>query len=198
MMTDWDERWTPSIPTWMHSGRRSSRQALVKAQIDLSVIFYDVTAFIAHGRYADSEFIDFGFAHNTPSNKRKFKLGLNASADGNIPWLYRRLSGSTADQATVEENLENLAAWLHSHGYACQDSLIVGDRAMLNAEIARGSTRPRSASSDRSEGFDARSRRRCSPAGPMSRWKPFPLWMVLRLNTGDEAARSPSPMRANP
>ena len=111
-------------------------QALVKAQIDLSVIFYDVTAFIAHGRYADSELIDFGFAHNTPSNKRKFKLGLNASADGNIPWLYRRLSGSTADQATVEQNLENLAAWLHTHGYACQDSLIVGDRAMLNAEIA--------------------------------------------------------------
>ena len=110
--------------------------ALVKAQIDLSVIFYDVTAFIAHGRYADSKLIDFGFAHNTPSNKRKFKLGLNASADGNIPWLYRRLSGSTADQATVEENLKNLASWLHAHGYACQDSLIVGDRAMLNAEIA--------------------------------------------------------------
>jgi len=111
-------------------------QALAKAQIDLSVIFYDVTAFIAHGRYEESETIDFGFAHNTPSNKRKFKLGLNATADGNLPWLYRHLSGKTADQATVEENLTNLAAWLHRHGYACQDSLIVGDRAMLNAEIA--------------------------------------------------------------
>jgi transposase len=111
-------------------------QALAKAGIDLSVIFYDVTAFIAHGRYADSEMIDFGFAHNTPSNKRKFKLGLNATADGNIPWLHQRLSASTADQATVEANLQNLAAWLHSHGYACQDSLIVGDRAMMNAEIA--------------------------------------------------------------
>jgi transposase len=95
-----------------------------------------VTAFIAHGRYAQSELIDFGFAHNTPSNKRKFKLGLNASADGGIPWLYQRLSGSTADQATVEKNLENLAAWLHSHKAVRQDSLIVGDRAMLNAEIA--------------------------------------------------------------
>lgn len=111
-------------------------RTLAKAGIDLSVIFYDVTAFIAHGRYAESEFIDFGFAHNTPSNKRKFKLGLNATADGNLPWLYQRMSGSTADQATVAGNLQNLAAWLHSHGYACQDSLIVGDRAMLNAEIA--------------------------------------------------------------
>ena len=110
--------------------------ALLKAQIDLSVIFYDVTAFIAHGRYADSDLIDFGFAHNTPSNKRKFKLALNAGADGNIPVFYRLLSGSTADQSTVEGNLETLAAWLHSLGHVCQDSLIVGDRAMLNAKIA--------------------------------------------------------------
>jgi len=110
--------------------------ALVKAKIDLSVIFYDLTAVIAHGRYADSEVIDFGFAHNTPSNKRKFKLSLNASADGNIPLLYRFLPGPTADQATVTRNLENLATWLHANGYANQDSLIVGDRAMLNAEIA--------------------------------------------------------------
>ena len=110
--------------------------ALVRAGIDLSVIFYDVTAFIAHGRYADSELMEFGFAHNTPSNKRKFKMALNATADGNIPWNYRLLPGSTADVATVEENLENLASWLHSHDYMCRDSLIVGDRAMLNAEIA--------------------------------------------------------------
>ena len=111
-------------------------QALVKAQIDLSVIFYDVTAFIAHGRYAESECIKFGFAHNTPSNKRKLKLGLNATADGNLPWLYRHMSGATTDQATVQENLQNLATWLHRQGYACQDSIIVGDRAMMNAKIA--------------------------------------------------------------
>jgi hypothetical protein len=36
----------------------------------------------------------------------------------------------------VEHNLENLAAWLHANDYASRDSLIVGDRAMLNAEIA--------------------------------------------------------------
>jgi transposase len=111
-------------------------QALFKAQIDLSVIFYDVTAFMVHGRYAESELVEFGFAHNTPSNKRKLKLGLNASADGGIPLLHRLLPGSTADQATVERNLENLAAWLHANGHTCRDSLIVGDRAMLNAEIA--------------------------------------------------------------
>ncbi|MCP4168810.1 MAG: DUF4277 domain-containing protein [Chloroflexi bacterium] len=50
-------------------------KAFAKADIDLSMIFYDLTAFVAHGRYAGSELIDFGFAHNTPSNKRKFQAG---------------------------------------------------------------------------------------------------------------------------
>lgn len=80
--------------------------AISKADIDLSVIFYDLTAFVAHGRYANSEQVDFGFAHNTPMNKRKFKLALNAAADGNIPWLYKFLPGRTADQATVAENMK--------------------------------------------------------------------------------------------
>lgn len=110
--------------------------AMLKADIDLSLIFYDLTAFIAHGRYAGSEQVDFGFAHNTPMNKRKFKLGLNVAADGNLPWLYRFLPGQTADQATVAENMNNLAAWLRRRGYRLEETLIVGDRAMLSDEIA--------------------------------------------------------------
>jgi len=111
-------------------------RAMRKADIDLSLIFYDLTAFVAHGNYADSPFVDFGFAHNTPMNKRKFKLGLNVAADGNIPWLYRFWSGRTKDQATVGSNMKNLAAWLKGHGYRLNETLVVGDRAMLNDEIA--------------------------------------------------------------
>jgi len=110
--------------------------ALRKADVDLSVIFYDLTAFITHGRYAQSELVDFGFAHNTPSNKRKFKLGLNTLADGNLPGLYQLWSGRTADQATVQSNMENLARWLDRNGQSHQKTLVIGDRAMLNAEIA--------------------------------------------------------------
>ena len=110
--------------------------ALLKADIDLSLIFYDLTAFTVHGRYPDSEIIDFGFAHNTPSNKRKFKTSLNVTADGNLPWLYRCWSGRMADQSTVQHNMENLAHWLQQHGRPLQESMIVGDRAMLNDEIA--------------------------------------------------------------
>jgi len=110
--------------------------ALQKTDVDLSVIFYDVTACVAQGRFADSALIDFGFAHNTPSNKRKLKLGLDAAADGNVPVLYQAWSGRTADQATVETNLNNLANWLGQHGQPLHETLVVGDRAMLNAEIA--------------------------------------------------------------
>jgi len=110
--------------------------ALLKADIDLSVIFYDLTAFVAQGRYPDSEVIDFGFAHNTPRNKRKFKTSLNVTADGHLPWLYQMWSGRTADQATVQHNMTNLAHWLKRHGYPLQDTLVIGDRAMLSDEIA--------------------------------------------------------------
>jgi transposase len=110
--------------------------AIRKANIDLSVIFYDVTGVVAHGSYAESEMIDFGFAHHTPSNKRKAKIGLDVNADGNLPWHYEFWSGRTADQATVMSNLDKLSQWLQTHGYPLQASLIIGDRAMLNAEIA--------------------------------------------------------------
>jgi transposase len=110
--------------------------AMLKADIDLSVIFYDLTAFTVHGRYPDSEIIDFGFAHNTPSNKRKFKTGLNVTADGHLPWLYDCWSGRMADQSTVQHNMENLARWLQRHGWPLDKSMVVGDRAMLNDEIA--------------------------------------------------------------
>jgi len=86
--------------------------AMRKADIDLSVIFYDLTAFIAHGRYAGSAQIDFGFAHNTPMNKRKFKLGLNVTAEGNLPWLYSFLSGDQGPaKLPASPRVNRLMSW---------------------------------------------------------------------------------------
>lgn len=110
--------------------------AFQKAGIDLSVVFYDLTAFVAHGRYAKSEVIDFGFAHNVPSNKRKFKLALNTTGDGNLPWLYQLCSGRTADLTTVGSNMDKLARYLQTHGQSGAETLVVGDRAMLDAKTA--------------------------------------------------------------
>jgi transposase len=111
-------------------------RALVQADVDLSVVFYDLTAFVVHGEYADSEHVDFGFAHNTPMDKRKFKTGLDVSADGNIPLEYALWAGRTADLATVQENMERLRRFLKSHGRPVQETIIIGDRANLNDELA--------------------------------------------------------------
>jgi transposase len=111
-------------------------RALVQADVDLAVIFYDLTAFVVHGEYSDSEHVDFGFAHNTPMNKRKFKTGLDVSADGNIPMEYALWAGRTADLATVQENMERLCRFLKSHGWSIQETVIIGDRANLNDELA--------------------------------------------------------------
>jgi len=111
-------------------------RALVQADIDLSVIFYDLTAFVVHGEYAASEHVDFGFAHNTPMDKRKFKVGLNAAAGGAIPTLYQLWSGRTTDVATVQENMDRLRRLLAHYGRPVDEVLIIGDRANLNDELA--------------------------------------------------------------
>lgn len=104
--------------------------------IDLSVIFYDLTAFIMMGEYQDSELVGFGFAHNTPMNKRKVKLAGNVIQDGGILFAWAAFSGQTADTATVEENLEGLQRVLHRHEWPEGGVLVVGDRAMLNSRLA--------------------------------------------------------------
>jgi len=60
-------------------------QALRRCDIDLRFLFYDLTALVAHGANTDSELVDYGLAHNTPSGKPKVKLGVTATADGAVP-----------------------------------------------------------------------------------------------------------------
>jgi transposase len=111
-------------------------RALVQAEIDLSFIFYDLTAFVAHGTYRHSQHVDFGFAHNTPQNKRKFKMGLNVVADGNMPAEYGLWSARTADLSTVQENMQRLCRLLKRHGWSAQEVMLIGDRANLTDELA--------------------------------------------------------------
>jgi transposase len=113
-----------------------AHRALVQAKVDLSVMFYDLTAYIAHGTYTDSEHVDFGFANNTPMNKRKFKNGLDVSADGNTPVGYALWCGRTTDMATVEENMKRLKRFLQRHGWPLERLLIIGDRANLSDRLA--------------------------------------------------------------
>lgn len=111
-------------------------RAIERYGIDLRVIYYDLTAFIMHGEYQESDLVKFGFAHNTPSDKKKVKAGLDVAGDGNIPLDYQVLAGDTADKSTVEENMKRLAALLNKHGQPLHEVLVVGDRAMLDDRLA--------------------------------------------------------------
>lgn len=111
-------------------------QALQRFELDLHFLFYDLTALVAHGAYADSQLVDYGFAHNTPSGKQKVKLGVTAAADGAVPTEYAALSGRTADTATVQDNMARLCRLLERQGQSLSEVLLIGDRANLNDELA--------------------------------------------------------------
>jgi transposase len=111
-------------------------QALLRYQIDLSVLFYDLTALVMTGEYPDSELVDYGFAHNTPSDEQKVKVGAVVTHDGGIPCLFQPWAGRTADKATVQQNMEALRALLQGRGWDTHQVLIVGDRTNLNSELA--------------------------------------------------------------
>lgn len=111
-------------------------RAIAQLDLDLSIIFYDLTAFIVHGGYTDSQHVDFGFAHNTPVDKRKFRVGLNVTPDGRILIEFGLWPGRTADMATVQENMERLKRLLQRQDCSGQKMLIVGDRANLDDKLA--------------------------------------------------------------
>jgi transposase len=110
--------------------------ALAQFNIDVRFIFYDLTAFVMQGEFKDSDQVDYGFAHNTPSDKQKVKEELSVSSDGNVPLDYEATSGRTADLATVQANMERLCRVLQRCGYPIDQVVIIGDRGTLNDEIA--------------------------------------------------------------
>lgn len=110
--------------------------ALEQYDIDMSVIFYDLTAFIMMGDYKDSDLVGFGFAHNTPMDQRKVKLAGNATQDGGLLFDWAALCGQVADSATVEQNLQRLCQVLRRQNWPVGEILVVGDRAMLNSRLA--------------------------------------------------------------
>lgn len=112
------------------------QQAFWRYQIDLSILFYDLTALIMTGQYAQSKLVDYGFAHNTPSDDPNLKLGMVASRDGGIPLLFQPWSGRTADKATVQANMHHLRAFLQQQGWQASQVMVVGDCANLSSELA--------------------------------------------------------------
>jgi transposase len=111
-------------------------RALVRYEIDLSLVFYDLTTFYFEGAYKKSQAIVMGF-NRTHKGKKQCKIALNATAREKFPFLYQLLDGNVADVSTVQENMQRLLSVLHKQGWPVQRVMVVGDRAMLSAEIVR-------------------------------------------------------------
>jgi transposase len=111
-------------------------QALVRYEIDLSLVFYDLTTFHFEGAHEDNPAIVVGYSR-THRGKKQRKLALNVSAREKFPFLYQLLDGNIADVSTVQENMLRLLKVLRERGWPMDQVLVVGDRAMLSAEIVR-------------------------------------------------------------
>jgi transposase len=109
-------------------------RALVRYRIDLSLVFYDLTAFYFEGEYKNSSCVTFGFTR-THKGKKQRKLALNVTAKEKFPFLYRLLDGNVADVSTVQTNMRLLLKVLQEQGWPVKAVMVVGDRAMLSAEI---------------------------------------------------------------
>ncbi len=112
-------------------------QALIRYEIDLSLVFYDLTTFYFEGEYKKSKSIVMGY-NRTHKGKKQRKIALNVTAREKFPFLYQLLDGNTADVDTVQENMERLLSVLQKRGWPMKRVMVVGDRAMLSAEIVRG------------------------------------------------------------
>jgi transposase len=111
-------------------------QALMRYEIDLSLVFYDLTTFYFEGEYKKSQTIVLGFTR-THKGKKQRKIALNVTAREKFPFLYQLLDGNVADVSTVQENMQRLLSVLHKQGWPVKQVMVVGDRAMLSAEIVR-------------------------------------------------------------
>jgi transposase len=107
---------------------------LVRYQIDLNLVFYDTTAVYFEGEYADSPHIQLGFCRSHRGKKQR-KLALNVTGREKFPFLYELLDGGVADVATVQANMTRLLAVLQARGWPVDQVLVVGDRAMISAEL---------------------------------------------------------------
>lgn len=111
-------------------------QAVLKNDIDLSQIHYDITSIYFEGEYEESEAIDYGYSRDNRPDAKQLNLGVNVTGKAGIPLAYRVLAGRTADRTTPLENmqaLEQLFSRLEQGSE--EDFLLVSDRAMLDKAV---------------------------------------------------------------
>lgn len=74
----------------------------MRYEIDLSVVFYDLTTFYFEGAYRQNQAIVLGYKH-THKWKKQCKLALIVTTREKFPFLYQLLDGNVADVSTGQE-----------------------------------------------------------------------------------------------
>ena len=112
-------------------------QAVLKNDIDLSQIHYDITSIYFEGEYEESDTIDYGYSRDNRPDAKQLNLGVNVTGKAGIPLAYLVLAGRTADRTTPLENMQALEQLFSrlQQGSEEEDFLLVSDRAMLDKAV---------------------------------------------------------------
>ena len=111
-------------------------EAILNYDIDISSSIRDMTSFYFEGEYEESKIIELGYSRDEKPDKVQANLEVNVTAKENIPFSYKLLSGSTADGATILENMERLKKLKDSLPKKEEKPLlIIGDGKCISEEI---------------------------------------------------------------
>lgn len=115
-------------------------KAVTAFNLELDSVFYDITSIYFEGDYKESLLLSHGYSRDDKPDKKQINLALNCSQKDSIPLWYKLFKGNTNDQTTVLDNmaqLDKLTKELPSKP-GKNPMVVIGDRLMLNDEIAVG------------------------------------------------------------
>lgn len=113
--------------------------AIVRFQVDLSQLCYDITSIAFTGAYEQADLVRYGYSRDHRPDCQQVELALNVTAPDGVPLDYQVLAGNTADRTTPVANLARLRALLArlpqvDPAQPPVAPLITSDRAMLTPE----------------------------------------------------------------
>lgn len=92
---------------------------------DGTVILYDITSTYFEGKYANSEYVTFGYNRDKKKSHEQIVIALICSQDG-CPVAVEVFRGNTKDETTVSGKILEI-----KEKYGVKDAVFVGDRGMI-------------------------------------------------------------------
>ena len=106
--------------------------AIRRFDLALEMIHYDLTSIFFRGLYESSELLHHGYSRDHLPREKQVVLGLNSTADGEVPLWGQVHSGNTTDATTVVDNLRRLQKLIAQLGDKHSKLLVSGDTILWN------------------------------------------------------------------